>query len=265
MANRANIGWLLAHMKDSEHLYSVADGTADGYNAAIWNDCPLMALKSGAEEGFVYENDFLGPIDPTNDCGWAVDTTTTGDIDEIEDEQGGVIKFDSAGNTTADDGINAQLKNCMFRPAAGRKIWFEARVKMNDATDQYFVGLAGVCTALITSGVVDDTVDKCGFYHDSASTDNYISAISSRLTSEEKDTDVGANADDTYVTLGFVIDGLTRISFYRNGVLVATCVDADDIPNAVMCLSVVSQIEVAGADAELSLDMVRIAQKGGRA
>lgn len=265
MSNRANIGWLLAHMKDSEHLFSMADGTADGYNRAVWADCPLMALACGAEEGFVYENDFMGTIDPTNDSGWAIDTTTTGTIDECEDEQGGVIEFDSAGSTTADDGINAQLKNCMVKPAAGRKIWFEARTKMNDATDQYFLGLAGVCTALISSGVLDDTVDKCGFYHEAASTDNYLSAVSSRTTSEEKDTDVGANADGVYAMWGFVIDGLTRIQFYRNGVLVGTCVDADDIPNAVMCLSVVSQIEVAGADAELSLDMVRIAQKGGRA
>jgi hypothetical protein len=152
----------------------------------------------------------------------------------------------------------------MFRPAAGRKIWFEARVKMNDATDQYFIGLAGVCTALISSGALDDTVDKCGFYHEAVSTDNYISAVSSRTTSEEKNTDVGTNADATWVMLGFVIDGLDRVDFYRNGVLVAHCTDADDIPNAVMCLSAVAQIEVAGADAEMSVDMVRIAQEGGR-
>jgi len=40
---------------------------------------------------------------------------------------------------------------------------------------------------------------------------------------------------------------------------------AANIPNAAMCLSLVSQIEVAGADAELSVDWVKIAQLGARA
>ena len=262
--NSGNAGYKLADMRDNEHLFALADGTADGYNHKIWADCPLLALKCGAKEGFVYEDDFLGPFDPTTDCGWTVTQENSGAINECEDEQGGVIEFDSAGNANADDGINAQLKNCMFRPAAGRKIWGEFRVKMNDATDQYFIGLSGVCTTIIDAGAIDDTVDKCGFYHEAASTDNYISAICSRTTSEEKNTDVGANADATWVMLGFVIDGLDRIDFYRNGVLVAHCTDTDDIPNAVMCLSAVAQIEGDDADAEMSLDMVRIAQEGGR-
>lgn len=264
--NRGNLGWMLANMKDNEHLiaqYGKDDGK--GPSPKLWSSCPWLALQNGAKEGFVYWDDFLGQIDVTSADGWTLNTTTSGAISGVATEQGGVLLVDSAGNATADDGINAQLKNCMFRAAAGRKIWFEARVKMNDATDQYFVGLAGVCTALISAGVVDDTVDKCGFYHEAASTDNYISAISSRTTSEEKDTDVGANADGTYVKLGFYINGLTSVTFFRNGIPVAVCNDANDIPNAVMCLSLVSQIEVAGADAELSVDWVKIAQEGGRA
>jgi len=108
---------------------------------------------------------------------------TKGSIAGDATAQGGVLTVTSATGDSADDGINAQLKNCMFKPAAGVKIWFEARVKMSDATQQYFIGLAGVDTTLIASGVLDDVVDKCGFYHEAASTDNKISAVSSRLTS----------------------------------------------------------------------------------
>lgn len=261
--SRYNVCNQLANATAPEDLISES-ASSKGPSPAIWSDCNLLALEYGAKEGFVYWDDFLGQIDVTSADGWTITQVTTGRILGVSDEQGGAILFDSNGNTTSDDGVNAQLKNCMFKPAAGRKIWFETRVKMNDATDQYFLGLAGVDTTLIASGVVDDVVDKCGFYHEAASTDNKISAISSRLTSEEKNTDVGANADGTYVKLGFVIDGLTRVSFYRNGVLVATVTDANDIPNAVMCLSAVAQIEVAGADAEMTVDWIRIAQEGGR-
>ena len=262
--SRFNVCYQLANAVKTEDLIAES-ASGKGPSPALWSDCPWLALEYGAKEGFVYKNDFMGPIEPTDDKGWAITNTTTGSIAAGTTEQGGTIVFSSNGSTTSDDGIEAQLTNCLVKPAAGKKIWFEARVKMNDATDLYFVGLAGVDTTLMAAGVVDDVVDKCGFYHEAASTDNYISAISSRLTSEEKDTDVGANADDTYVKLGFRIDGLSNVEFYRNGVIVATCTDTSDIPNAVMCLSAVSKIEFAGANATLTWDWVRIAQEGGRA
>ena len=248
-----------------------AYGTAAGVGPSpvIWKDVDVLDLLLNPQHGVYYFDDFMGPIDVTTGDGWTLTQVTSGAISGVATEQGGVLLVDSAGNAGADDGVNAQLKNCMVKPASGVKIYFEARVKMNDATDQYFIGLAGVDTTLIAAGVLDDVVDKCGFYHEAASTDNKISAVSSRLASEEKDADVADNADGTYVKLGFIIDGLSRVDYYVNGVNVGNCVDTSDIPNAVMCLSAVAQIEVAGADAEMSIDWVRIAQTkstdGGRA
>jgi len=261
--SRYNVSYHLANASKPEDLIAET-ASGKGPSPALWSDCPYLALALGAKEGFVFFDDFLGPIETTTALDWTITQVTTGRVAGGATEQGGVLLVDSNGNPPSDDGVNVQRTNCLFKPAANRKIWFEARVKMNDATDQYFIGLAGVDTTLIAAGVVDDVVDKCGFYHEAASTDNKISAISSRLTSEEKNTDVGANVDATYVKLGFKIDGLTRIDFYRNGVIVASVTDASDIPNAVMCLSAVAQIEVAGADAEMSIDWVRIAQEGGR-
>lgn len=231
----------------------------------IWGGVDMDRLRNDWSYGFMYEDDFLGPIDVTTGDGWTITAVTTGSIAGVATEQGGVMLFDSAGNAAADDGVQAQLKNCMFKPAAGTKIYFEARVKMNDATDQYFIGLAGVDTTLIASGVIDDVVDKCGFFHHAASTDNKISTIVSRTSAEDATADVADNADDTYTTLGFVLDGLTSVKFYVNGALVETGTTTANLPNAVMCLSGVSQIEGTGADAEMSVDWVRIAQVGGRA
>lgn len=240
---------------------SNAFGTAAGKGPSpiIWQEVPLLDIMLNPELGFVYFDDFLGPIDVTSGDGWTLtQVDTKGSILGDVAEQGGVLTVTSATGDSPDDGIQGQLKNCMFKPASGTKIYFEARVKMGDATQQYFIGLAGVDTTLMASGVMDDVVDKCGFYHEAASTDNKISAISSRLTSEEKDTDVATNTDGVYMKVGFVIDGLTRVDYYVNGVNVGNCVDTSDIPNAVMCLSAVAQYE--SADDIMDIDWVRIAQ-----
>ncbi len=256
---------LLVGADENAALENVETAAGDGPSPLIWDQSGWGTLVNNPGQGITYFEDYLGEIDVTTADGWTITAVTTGSIIGDVTEQGGVLIFDSAGNTTADDGVQAQLGNCMFLPVAGVKIFFEARVKMNDATDQYYIGLAGIDATLIAAGVIDDVVDKCGFYHAVAGADDKISTVISRTTVEEITHDVAANVDNTYVKLGFVIDGLTSIKFYVNGVLVETSTTTASIPNAVMALSFVSQIEVAGADAELSVDWVRIAQIGGRA
>ena len=243
----------------------IYDGTLGvGYSENLWRDCPWDEIVKNPGLGIVYADDFMGMANTVTTEGWTITNTTTGTLSLVAAE-GGELKFDSAGNTTSDDGTEAQLLNCRFLPAAGKTIWFEARIKMNDATDLYFIGLAATDTTLMAAGVLDDVVDKCGFYHEAAGTDNKISSVTARAAADDKTADVAGNTDATYMTVGFRITGLTSVEFYVNGVLVETGVTAANIPNVAMCLSGVSKIEVAGADAELSVDWVRIAQLGARA
>jgi hypothetical protein len=240
--------------------------TQDGPSQAIWGGVDLNALRN-MSGGFLYEDDFMGGIDVTNDDAWAIDTTTSGAIAPDTTDEGGVIVFDSAGNATADDGINAQLTNCGVLPAAGKTIYFEARVKMVDTgDDQYYIGLCEVQTAIIASGVVEDTDDKCGWFRDSGASpaDDKLSTIISRAAAENEGADKASVADDTWVKLGFVINGLTDVKFYVNGELVQTNTTTASIPNKFMCLSFVSQVEQTSADAELRVDWVRLAQVGTR-
>ena len=240
------------------------DGTAAGTGRSplIWTDCPLMELRTNPELGHEYFNHYLGPIDVTTGDGYTITQENSGAISAVATVDGGVLLVDSAGNNAADDGVNVQLPNCMFKAAAGRTIWFEARVAMVDTgDDQYFIGLAGIDTTLIAAGIMDDVVDKCGFFRIAASTADKISTITARTSAEDATTDVATIADNTYVKLGFVIDGLTSVKFYVNGALVETGVTAANIPNAVMALSYVAQCEQTSADAELSVDWVQIAQE----
>jgi len=242
--------------------------SASGYgpSPAIWGGSQWADVMNDPAAGFGYFNDYLGEIDVTTADGYVITQVTSGAIAGVTDEDGGVLLVDSAGNASADDGVNVQLTNCTFKPAAGRTIRFEARCKFVDAgDDQYFIGLcAPGTTAIIASGALEDTADKCGFYRHAGSTADKISSITARTSADDATADVGDIVDDTYVKLGFVINGLTSVQFYVNGVLVETGSTAANIPNAVMCLSYVAQCEQTSADAEMSVDWVRILQEGTR-
>jgi len=235
-----------------------------GFSPLLWGDCPLDKIKSDPGLGIHYFNDFLNAENTVDTEAWEDSSVTTGTLSLVAAE-GGALIADSAGNTTADDGAEWQLLNCRFLPAAGTNIWFEARVKMNDATDQYYVGLAATDVTLMASGVLDDVVDKCGFFHEAASTDDKISSVTARTSVDDKTVDVAANADGTYMTVGFKITGITTVDFYVNGALVESGAVTANVPNAAMCLSLVSKIEGTGADAELTIDWIQIAQDVARA
>lgn len=245
---------------------STALDTQDGPSQAIWGGVDLNALRNFSG-GFLYENDFMGETDVTNDDGWAIDTTTSGTIHPDITDEGGVIVIDSAGNATADDGINAQLTSCAVLPAAGKKIYFEVRVKMKDTgDDQYYIGLAGISTAIIVAGVVEDSVDKAGFFRDSGASpaDDKLTSITARTSDEDETADVCSVVDNTWTKLGIVIDGLTSIKFYQDGKLVETGTTTANIANAWMCLTFSAKVEQTSADAELHVDWVRVAQVGVR-
>lgn len=247
------------------NAYGSAAGVGPSPN--IWDEVDILELMLNPQKGVYFFDDFMGPIDVTTGDGWVLtQSNATGTISALTTDQGGVLQISSVG-ALADDSLNAQLTNCTVKPASGVKIYFEARVNMTDATQQFVLGLAEVDTTLMAAGVLDDVVDKVVFYHEAASTDNKISAASSNDASEEKDADVADNADNTYVKLGFVIDGLTSVTYYVNGVQVGTCVDTSDLPNEVMCLSAFCGYESAAGI--MHIDWVRIAQvksdNGGRA
>ena len=232
-----------------------------GPSPLIWNACPIFEMLIDPTVGFHFFDDYMGPIDITTTDGYIITAVTSGAISAVATVAGGVLLVDSAGNASADDGVNVQLPNCAVIPSAGKTIYFEARVAMKDTgDDQYFIGLSAPMTAIIVGGILDDTVDKVGFFRIAASTADKISVVTARTSDEDVDADKGDIADNTYVKLGFVIDGLTTVKWYVNGVLVHTSSVTAQIANAVMCLSYVAQVEQTSADAELSVDWVRLVQ-----
>ena len=242
--------------------------TQDSPSQAIWKGVDLNALRNFSG-GFLYENDFMEAPNLTTAEGWTLTTVNSGTIAVAPTDEGGSLIIDTAGYAHDNDGLECQLTSCAVLPAAGKKIYFEARVKMlNTGLDEYFVGLAAIDTSLMASGVVDDESDKVGFFRDNGTSpaDDRLNTITARTTAEAEGADKVVVADDTWVKLGFVIDGLTSIKFYADGKLVDTVPVAEtaNIPNALIYLSLVAKVDQTSTDAELTIDWVRVAQVGTR-
>ena len=241
---------------------SVGVDNQDGPSQAVWAGVDLNALRNFSG-GFLYENDFLDELDPTDDAGgWSItQVDTAGTMHSEAGAPGGVIEFASAGNS-ADDGINSQLENCCVLPAAGQKIYFEARIKVSEADEQWAIGLAEAgMTAAIAAGVFDDTVCKVLFGHHTGTADK-INTIVAKDSVQDETADVADMTDTVWVKVGFVIDGVTSVKFYINGKLVETGSTANTMPHQAMVLTCVAQFEAAATT--LSVDWIRVAQVGVR-
>jgi hypothetical protein len=241
----------------------VATASGRGPSPLIWGSLDWNDLSTNPENGFAYYDDFLGPIDVTTGDGYILTTVNSGAISALQTVAGGALFVDSAGNNAADDGIEVQLPSCMVLPAAGTTIAYEARVQMNDtdtAISQFYIGLAGIDTSLMAAGEIDDVISKAAFYHQGDTTTDKLSVINSKTSVQEISADKATVADDTWVKLGIVIDGVTSVKYYVDGVLVDTHSTANAIPAAVMCPSFVAKTEGATKDAELTVDWIRIAQ-----
>lgn len=231
-----------------------------GLSPLLWGDAPKVDPYEPGD-GVHYFDDFQGELDPTTACPWTItQTDTKGTISHEAGAAGGVINFTNGGDS-ADDGINAQKTNVAVTPAAGTNIWFEARVKTDQADEQWAVGLCAVDTTIVAAGVWDDVSDKVMFGHHTGTADK-IDLITARGATEDDTADAADMTDNTWVTLGFKITGLTKVEFYVDGVLTETGVTAAAIPNATMVLSAVSQYEAAGGI--LSVDWVKIIATAGR-
>lgn len=126
------------------------------------------------------------------------------------DEDGGVllITTDNADN----DNVFLNKVGESFLMAAGKKAWFEARLKVSDATQtDWIVGLQ------ITDTTPLAVTDGIFFRKDDGDTDiDFVVVKNSAATTE---TAIATNVDATYVRLGFYYDGKDKIRYYADGVM----------------------------------------------
>lgn len=237
-----------------------------GPSPAIWAGCPIMEMIEDPSVGYLYWNDYLGPEDVTTGDGYTITAVTSGSIVGT-DQAGGALLVSSGGNASNDDGVNVQIVGEKWLPAAGKTLWFEARVQFSNVetdSDQFFVGLHITDTTILASALGVSADSMIGFFTDDGTVATNVEFVTCYAASSEIDTDTDTDfEDDTWYKLGFKVYtdmGQLKIDYYVNGALVNTITDTDDIPIEEMTLSYVAQVEQTSADATILVDWARIAQ-----
>ena len=216
--------------------YRKTGDTSRGPSPGVWYKCPLVQLQLGLG-GVLFHDDFANGLPD----GKYTATQATAGTFALGDGDGGVALAD-CNSTTATQGINVQLGGAageLFKPAAGRKLWFEARFKFADVATgpEFFLGLHEIDTTIIVASALTGG-NMIGF--SSITDDNVL------LFTAEKATAAATKActtavDGTFLKLGFFVDGVTSIQQYLNGALLAGEHVSANIPIVEMVPSLVCQ------------------------
>lgn len=166
----------------------------------------------------VYKKDFFSitEVDETKDFtmtrvdsgGDTADTRTV-----VAGDANGILKI--LNNDADNDSTVLQSKTELFKLESGKKIYFECRIKVDNADDcDMMVGLS------ITDTTPLDSTDRIHFRITEA--DASIVCKNAK-NSTETSTDSGVDAaDDTYIKLGFLYNGSNSVDYFVNRNLVAT-------------------------------------------
>ena len=165
---------------------------------------------------FEISDDFVGiAFDATND--WTVVRDSGAAVALVADAVGGELALTSAA-TTDNDGASIQ-GNEVFAVATGKNIYFQTRIKCNDADQTDIcagltVNFASNPEAMLTAA------DRIVFQVDDGNAS--ILCITEK-DGTETSTDSGIDlVDATYILLAFSVNGTGAVKFYVDGTLVAT-------------------------------------------
>lgn len=172
----------------------------------------------------IFFDDFLieqTELDEVKDVGAAIAV--------VADAENGVLRITSTATTDNDGGL-VQLDETSFLVKSGKKLMFEARVRVSDADQgEMFIGLADTAAtnpeAVIASGLA-----RVGFELVDGSA--AINTVIDDDTTSTRTALSSSMSDATFVRLGFMTDGAS-IRFYVNRSLVST----QSIPSAIAAVT----------------------------
>lgn len=256
-------------------------------SASIWKNCPWDELNAGQLDGFTYWNDFVqghysqaanvaASATTIRDGGMCAFTGATagGTVAPALDSPYGVVKL--ANTTDGETTILQALGNgniagqVVFE--AGRRVWFEARVKvLNTTTNEHdiFVGFGeeglAVNAGVITAADALTDKDLIGFNKLGAATTaltiTHNTAGGGGVTNLATATTIAA---DTWANYGIVCDG-TTVFFYKDGVqITSVLLSATNFPDGEeMAFYYALVAGSGGGDEVASIDWLKVAMQRG--
>ena len=193
--------------------YLAATAAANG----MWTDCPSRLDPNFASVAYELFDDFTEYDNTATVGNWAMTEAGTC-TDVLDDVTAGGIVILSTQTTTDDAAVQITHAGAGFKLAAGKTLWFEARVRFTGVatTSEVSLGLVNSGEDLIAVG---DVLPQDGI---SFSMQNGAAAMA--FTCSMDGTNTGAVAavhtlvTTAWTTFGFLVSGITSVTPYVNGV-----------------------------------------------
>jgi hypothetical protein len=183
---------------------------------------------------------------------WTLTETDAGATQAVKaDHLGGALALTNT--NTEDHIVQIQSAEEWIKLSAGKRVWFETRVKMdNVGQNDGFLGFATTDTTILAG-----TTDSVGFrwVDESAA----VTAVTEDNTSETTTSSVHTWVAAAYATLGFYWDGVSAVRFYVNRALVATHTANIEQTNQ-LALTVTMQAGAAAVDV-MDIDYLYVAME----
>ena len=214
----------------------------------VGEDSPFADLAMPAPTKFhTYYEDF----DYYVAANWTVTETQAGATQALTDGDGGLLLIT---NTAADNDLVALQKvGESYRFASGKELFFEARLKVSDATESdVVIGLQ------ITDATPLDVSDGVFFIKADGSTS--VSLLVEKNGTATTTSSVATMANDTFISLGFYYDGASSIQYSVNGVVKGTSVTTNLPDDEDMTVSIALQNGEAVAKT-MTVDYVFVAKE----
>lgn len=217
---------------------SIYDPTlSSGYSANLWKTCPLQEYIHDPMIGVLCDERWQS-YNAAATTGDYLLTQAVAGTGAISTAAPGVLELDS-NSTTSTQGANLQRLKSVFVPAAGKHIWAEFKIKIVDTFDkvELFCGLSDAETAIIASSA-NASDNHIGWQ---CVTDDGVLLFSAEKAGTGATKAAATIAEDTYITLGFYVNGVTEVEQYVNGVLTGTNHVTANIPVVALYPSFVCQ------------------------
>lgn len=213
---------------------------SSGYSANLWKSCPLLEYWHDPMIGFMVDERW-DSYDAAATTGDYVGTQATAGTAAISTAAPGVLEID-CNSTTQGQGFQIQRAKSVFLPAAGKHIWAEFKIKVVDTYDkvQLFCGLSEIDTTIIASGA-NSSANHIGWEIPTAGA-GALTFAGEKAGSRGTATSTSI-AEDTYIKLGFYVDGVTSIQQYINGVATGSAIATANIPVVAIYPSFVCQTD----------------------
>lgn len=196
---------------------------------------------------FGHEEDFMTWDGTSDEVRWTV-TDVGANTRATADALGGALLITLA--AADNDTCSMQLGSESFVPQAGKRIYFEARFQVSDATQSDFlVGLSDTDTTPLNSS------DGVFFRKDDDATTISACCVTGAVESSEN---AGVAADATNIKLGFVVHGIHSVDYYVNDVIQTTV--NTNLPATEMCMTLHMQNGEAVAKT-MQIDYIRCYQE----